>query len=303
MVADERLEVRAADLLLALEDDADVDWQRPGLPEVCLERLDVHEQLPLVVGGAARVDPPVADRRLEGGGRPQLHGVGRLDVVVPVDEDRGPPGRTEPLAAHDRVPLRRVNLGRRAAGLAEPRLQPRSRPGDVVPPVGVRAHGGNPKELRQLVQVALTVLREVAGDGAHRSPPSRVRSRGPTLVPSLSLESTCLPRPIVHGKGGRRGGPAAGKGVGFVRPGSGAMVKFLLWCILLILCWPLALLALLLWPVAWLVSLPFRLIGITVGAVQNSDIAVLSGLEAGERIVTAGVHHLRDNMPVRPLQP
>ena len=38
------------------------------------------------------------------------------------------------------------------------------------------------------------------------------------------------------------------------------------WCLLLLLCWPLALLALVLWPVAWLLSLPFRLVGITFGA-------------------------------------
>lgn len=38
------------------------------------------------------------------------------------------------------------------------------------------------------------------------------------------------------------------------------------WCILLVLCWPLALLALLLWPIVWLLSLPFRLIGITFEA-------------------------------------
>jgi len=44
-------------------------------------------------------------------------------------------------------------------------------------------------------------------------------------------------------------------------------VKFLLWLLLLLLCWPLALLALLLWPVVWLLSLPFRLIGISVEAV------------------------------------
>lgn len=42
------------------------------------------------------------------------------------------------------------------------------------------------------------------------------------------------------------------------------MTKFLLWCILLVLCWPLALLALLLYPVVWLLLLPFRLIGIAV---------------------------------------
>ena len=42
------------------------------------------------------------------------------------------------------------------------------------------------------------------------------------------------------------------------------MVKFLLWLLLLVVCWPLAILALVLWPVVWLVSLPFRLLGIAV---------------------------------------
>jgi hypothetical protein len=45
------------------------------------------------------------------------------------------------------------------------------------------------------------------------------------------------------------------------------MVKFLLWCILLVLCWPLALLALLLYPIIWLLLLPFRLVGIAVTGV------------------------------------
>jgi hypothetical protein len=39
------------------------------------------------------------------------------------------------------------------------------------------------------------------------------------------------------------------------------------WCLLLVLCWPLALLALMLWPVIWLLSIPLRLLGITVDAV------------------------------------
>jgi hypothetical protein len=42
------------------------------------------------------------------------------------------------------------------------------------------------------------------------------------------------------------------------------MVKFLLWCILLVLCWPLAILALILYPLIWLLLLPFRIIGISV---------------------------------------
>ena len=45
------------------------------------------------------------------------------------------------------------------------------------------------------------------------------------------------------------------------------MVKFLLWCILLVLCWPLALLALVLYPLIWILTLPFRLVGITVEGV------------------------------------
>jgi hypothetical protein len=47
------------------------------------------------------------------------------------------------------------------------------------------------------------------------------------------------------------------------------MVKFLLWCILLILCWPLALLALILYPIVWVLLLPFRIVGIAVGGVLD----------------------------------
>jgi len=43
------------------------------------------------------------------------------------------------------------------------------------------------------------------------------------------------------------------------------MVKFLLFCILLILCWPLALAALVLYPLVWLLLLPFRVLGVAVG--------------------------------------
>ncbi|MGV8942783.1 hypothetical protein [Thermomonas sp.] len=45
------------------------------------------------------------------------------------------------------------------------------------------------------------------------------------------------------------------------------LIALMLWCALLVLCWPLAFLALMLWPLMWLLSLPFRLVGITVSAV------------------------------------
>jgi hypothetical protein len=45
------------------------------------------------------------------------------------------------------------------------------------------------------------------------------------------------------------------------------MLKFLLWLLLLVICWPVALLALVLYPLVWLLSLPFRMIGIAVDGV------------------------------------
>lgn len=43
------------------------------------------------------------------------------------------------------------------------------------------------------------------------------------------------------------------------------MINFLLWCILLVMCWPIALFALILYPFIWLLLLPFRIVGIAVG--------------------------------------
>jgi hypothetical protein len=53
------------------------------------------------------------------------------------------------------------------------------------------------------------------------------------------------------------------------------MVKFLLWCILLVLCWPLALAALLLYPLVWLLLLPFRVAGIAVSGVLELVKAII----------------------------
>lgn len=53
------------------------------------------------------------------------------------------------------------------------------------------------------------------------------------------------------------------------------MVKFLLWCILLILCWPLALAALVLYPVVWLLLLPFRLVGFAIHGVLEFVAAII----------------------------
>ena len=54
------------------------------------------------------------------------------------------------------------------------------------------------------------------------------------------------------------------------------MATFLLWCILLVLCWPLALAALVIYPLVWLVLLPFRLVGIAVEGVLKLVWAVVT---------------------------
>lgn len=54
------------------------------------------------------------------------------------------------------------------------------------------------------------------------------------------------------------------------------MLKFLLWLILLVVCWPLALLALIAYPFVWLLLLPFRLVGIVVSAAFDVLRAVLT---------------------------
>ena len=47
------------------------------------------------------------------------------------------------------------------------------------------------------------------------------------------------------------------------------MFTFLLWCLLLVVCWPVAILALILYPIIWLLLLPFRIAGIAVGGVLD----------------------------------
>lgn len=54
------------------------------------------------------------------------------------------------------------------------------------------------------------------------------------------------------------------------------MLTFILWLILLVLCWPLALLAIILYPLVWILLLPFRLLGIAVGAVFDLIKAIIT---------------------------
>jgi len=65
------------------------------------------------------------------------------------------------------------------------------------------------------------------------------------------------------------------------------VLSFLLWCLLFVVCWPLALLALVLYPIVWLLLLPFRLIGIAVTGVLELVRAIIFLPARGLR----GPHH------------
>jgi hypothetical protein len=54
------------------------------------------------------------------------------------------------------------------------------------------------------------------------------------------------------------------------------MIKFLLWCLLLFVCWPLALIALIAYPIVWVLLIPFRIVGIAVGGVLELVAAVIT---------------------------
>ncbi len=54
------------------------------------------------------------------------------------------------------------------------------------------------------------------------------------------------------------------------------MFTFLVWCVLFVMCWPVALLALVLYPIVWLLLLPFRLLGIAVGGVLDLVASIIT---------------------------
>ena len=54
------------------------------------------------------------------------------------------------------------------------------------------------------------------------------------------------------------------------------MMKFILWCFLLFLCWPLALIALIAYPIVWVILIPFRLVGIAVGGVLDLIASIIT---------------------------
>src|SRR6266699_5486596 len=93
----------AADLFLAFRNYDDVDRELSPRGEVRLERLHVEKELAFVVHRSARENLSVAHSRLERRRCPELERLGRLDVVVAVDENGRRSGRIPPLTDYDRM--------------------------------------------------------------------------------------------------------------------------------------------------------------------------------------------------------
>ena len=83
--------IRATDLLFSLDQEDHIDRQNPLLAQCLGDPKDVGEDLALIVGGAPCVDPAIRDTGLEGMCRPPVERIGRLHVIVSVDQD-GPLG-------------------------------------------------------------------------------------------------------------------------------------------------------------------------------------------------------------------
>ncbi len=125
-VVDDRV---AADLLLAVAGEAQVDGQRVRLDEL-LRRLEQDEDLALVVGDPARVRPVVADRQLERIGLPEVERRRRLHVEVPVAEDGRRVrrvGRRRDLAERELLLAERRQLGGAADAAGSARRPTRRR--------------------------------------------------------------------------------------------------------------------------------------------------------------------------------
>jgi hypothetical protein len=153
-------------LLLALDQEPDVDGRLAPLGDG-LERLDDREELPLVVGRAARVEVAVTDRRLVRRRVPQLQRLGRLHVVVPVDHHGGLPRHVRALGVHHRVRLTPEHPDVAAAERLEVIRDPVGGPPALGGVVRRRGYAGDAEQLGQLRHHAIAIARDVGIDIVH----------------------------------------------------------------------------------------------------------------------------------------
>ena len=160
------LQPLAADFLFALDEELEVQRQTALDGDPGLDALQVREQLALVVGGAAGVELAVAAGGLERGRGPFFQRIGRLHVVVAVDQGRGGAGHRRRLGVDQRMAGGRDHFGRQTASGGTGR--PPTRPPDACRRgVRVGADARNAEELAQLVLEPCGVGIQILVDGGH----------------------------------------------------------------------------------------------------------------------------------------
>jgi hypothetical protein len=142
-----------AEFFFAFDQETKIDRRPAGR----LDRLQQAEHLSLVVGRAARVQPAIADRRLERRRGPLVERIGRLDVVMTVDEQRRRPRHVGPRAPDDGMRLAAEEFDVPASEPPQLGGHP-LRGGAAVGIVsGQRRNGRNAEELTQLTQQSFAI--------------------------------------------------------------------------------------------------------------------------------------------------
>ena len=189
-VSHEVVQVNAADFLFSLDEELDVERQAAVLLQMRLDRLDVHEHLTLVVGGAARVNLAVTHRRFEGRAGPQIDRIDWLHVVVPVEENRRFARRIEPVAVDDRIARRVDEPHVLHAHLLQRISRPLRRAAHIGRVLRQRADARDREVLLELLDVPVAVDVDEVDDLIHGSMICHEWSRRPAR-PSRSSLSRC----------------------------------------------------------------------------------------------------------------
>ena len=142
----------SAALLLSLEDEADVEGRLAVRVHHGLVGLQETEDLSLVVRRAAGVELAVADGGRERRRVPFLDRIGRLDVVVAVDQERRAAGDDGPLGPDHRMPVALDQVHHRAAQPGQLGAEPVGGAAGVLGMCGEGAHAGNGEEVGELLQ-------------------------------------------------------------------------------------------------------------------------------------------------------
>ena len=143
-------QTRASDFFLPFDETLHVDGKALECPQIGLERLDVSEDLALVIGGASPEEIRPHDRGFEGGNAPGGQGIRGLHVVVSVDEHGRAPRRAHPLAVDHGVAGGLQHGDSLEADSTEMTREPARAAAKIVGAARQGAHGRKANEVHEL---------------------------------------------------------------------------------------------------------------------------------------------------------